>query len=98
MGRSSSQGRHNGFEIDSRGAFLFSNPCLLHIFSQVIGTYGDKMTIFDESAENSNSFRNYFNPLWKGDVPQGGQRTSVSKERLLNAVNNTQCSNIWFAS
>ena len=42
--RSSSQGRHNGCEIDSRGAFLFSNPCLLHIFSHVLGT------IFDESA------------------------------------------------
>ena len=33
--RSSSQGRHNRFEIHSRGAFLFSNPCLLHIFSHV---------------------------------------------------------------
>ena len=48
--RSSSQGRHNGFEIDSRGAFLFSNPCLLHIFNHILGTYGDKMTIFDERA------------------------------------------------
>ena len=42
--RSSSQGRHNGFEIDSTGAFLFSNPCLLNIFSYVLGT------IFDESG------------------------------------------------
>ena len=42
--RSSSQGRHNGFEIDFIGDFLFSNPCLLHIFSHLQGT------IFDASA------------------------------------------------
>ena len=87
--RSSSQGRHNVF--DSRGTFLFSNPCLLHIFSHVLGTYGDKMTIFDESAAkipqmNDNLAKNiqklFQSIVERGCFSRGSKNFSVFKGKV----------------